>query len=51
MEDLSTAFVFWDDLKRCVLKIAEPLGAQELAADMQAASKVLARKRNDLGLR
>lgn len=51
MEDLSTAFVFWDDLKRCVLKIAEPVGAQELAADMQAASKVLARKRNDLGLR
>jgi len=50
MEDLATAFLFWDDLKRCVRKIAEPLGAQELAADMEAASKVLARKRNELGL-
>lgn len=50
MEDLATAFVFWEDLKRCVLHIAEPLGAQELAADMEAASEVLARKRQELGL-
>ncbi|CAE7939761.1 EXO1, partial [Symbiodinium sp. KB8] len=50
LEDLSTAFRFWEDLKRCVLAIAEPLGAQELADDMEEASKLLAHQRQELGL-
>ncbi|CAJ1371337.1 unnamed protein product [Effrenium voratum] len=50
LEDLAMAFLFWEDLKRCVLKIADPLGAQELAADMKAASEVLARQKQELGL-
>jgi len=41
LEDLKNAFVFWADLKRCVEEIAEPLGAQELADDMNMANGFL----------
>ena len=36
MEDLKGAFLFWEEMRRCVDIIAEPLGAEELAEDMQA---------------
>eukprot|EP00931_Biecheleriopsis_adriatica_P028045 TRINITY_DN16776_c0_g2_i1.p1 TRINITY_DN16776_c0_g2~~TRINITY_DN16776_c0_g2_i1.p1 ORF type:complete len:743 (+),score=127.44 TRINITY_DN16776_c0_g2_i1:66-2294(+) len=45
LQDLKLAFSFWEELTRCVLKIAEPLGAEELAEDMMAASKVLTQQR------
>jgi len=41
MKDLRVAFAFWEDLRRCVDAIAEPLGAEELSNDMKQASKVL----------
>eukprot|EP00440_Ansanella_granifera_P034923 gb/GFBE01037884.1/.p1 GENE.gb/GFBE01037884.1/~~gb/GFBE01037884.1/.p1 ORF type:complete len:731 (+),score=127.65 gb/GFBE01037884.1/:1-2193(+) len=50
LEDLKGAFVFWEDLKRCVLQIAEPLGATDLADSMKAAGEVLARQRKILGV-
>lgn len=41
-EDLKVAFTFWEDLRRCVDEIAEPLGAEDLAEDMKHASTLLA---------
>merc|ERR1719382_349992 len=35
VEDLKIAISFWKDLKRCVDAIAEPLGAEELAREME----------------
>mmetsp|Transcript_50726 Transcript_50726/g.117800 ORF Transcript_50726/g.117800 Transcript_50726/m.117800 type:complete len:761 (+) Transcript_50726:91-2373(+) len=49
-EDLRTAFHFWDDLRRCVDEIAEPLGAEELAEDMKAASDLLRQQQQRLGV-
>eukprot|EP00439_Symbiodinium_sp_Y106_P080823 s1485_g19.t1 len=46
LEDLSTAFRFWEERGGSVLAIAEPLGAQELADDMEEASKLLAHQRS-----
>jgi hypothetical protein len=40
-QDLKDAMVFWEDLRRCVDEIAVPLGAEELAEDMKAASSFL----------
>jgi len=45
LEDLKSAFAFWDDMTRCVLAIAEPLGAEELAEDMKRASTILEDKK------
>lgn len=50
LEDLKSAFVFWEDLKRCVNAIAVPLGAEELAADMKAASEFLAQQQRHLNI-
>lgn len=50
IEDLKLAFRFWEDLRRCVDAIAEPLGAQELNEDMKAAEIVLTQQRQRLGL-
>merc|ERR1711974_250303 len=49
-EDLRGAFLFWDDLRRCVDQIAEPLGAEELAEDMKHASTFLVQQQQRLGL-
>jgi hypothetical protein len=49
VEDLKTAFQFWEDLKRCVEEIAEPLGAEELRDDMRAATKALYQQQQRLG--
>jgi len=49
-EDLKGAFIFWEDLKRCVEEIAEPLGAEELARDMQIATEELLLQQQKLGL-
>jgi len=49
-EDLKYALLFWEDLKRCVDAIAEPLGAEELADDMKAASAVLHQQQQKLGI-
>jgi len=50
LEDLRGAFTFWQELRRCVDEIAEPLGAEWLAHDMVAASEVLRAKQQQLGL-
>jgi hypothetical protein len=50
VEDLKVAFSFWQDLKRCVDTIAELLGAEELAADMQLATELLQTQRARLGM-
>jgi len=49
-EDLRGAFHFWDDLRRCVDEIAEPLGAEELSADMKTASLFLQQQQQRLGI-
>jgi len=49
-EDLKYALLFWEDLKRCVDAIAEPLGAEELAEDIKAASEVLHQQQHKLGI-
>jgi len=41
IEDLKNAFQFWEDLRRCVDAIAQPLDAEELNEDMKQASKIL----------
>lgn len=50
IEDLKVAFAFWDDLKRCVEAIAEPLGAEELSQDIANASLVLQAQQRRLGI-
>lgn len=50
IEDLKMAFRFWDDLRRCVDAIAEPLGAEELSEDMKAADEVLQAQQKRLGI-
>merc|ERR1711971_1037030 len=35
VDDLKVAFQFWDDLRRCVDAIAEPLECQELRDEME----------------
>jgi len=50
LADLRLAMHFWDELRRCVEKIADPLGAEELAEDMKVASEVLRSKQQQLGL-
>jgi len=50
LEDLQSAFAFWDDLRRCVDTIAEPLGAEELSEDMKNASAILHAQQQRLGL-
>jgi len=47
-EDLQTAFFFWEDLRRCVDEIAEPLEAEELAEDMKVASTLLQQQQQKL---
>mmetsp|Transcript_57653 Transcript_57653/g.137121 ORF Transcript_57653/g.137121 Transcript_57653/m.137121 type:complete len:781 (+) Transcript_57653:107-2449(+) len=49
-EDLKTAMLFWEDLRRCVDEIAEPLGAGELAEDMKNASMLLESQQQRLGV-
>lgn len=41
LEDLRTAFLFWEDLKRCTETIAEQLDMTDLANDVQSASTFL----------
>lgn len=41
MEDLKNAFLFWDDLRRCVDAIAEPLDCTELRDEMTMATEEL----------
>merc|ERR1719387_1886563 len=48
--DLKSAFVFWDELMRCVNVIANPLGADDLLADMNQASQLLADQRRATGI-
>lgn len=50
VDDLRVAFLFWEDLKRCVDQIAEPLGAQELRGDMLKASQMLHAQQKHLGI-
>lgn len=50
VEDLKAAFAFWEDLRRCVDTIAEPLGADELSEDMKNASEILAAQQRKLNI-
>jgi len=50
LEDLKMAFHFWEDVRRCVNKIAEPLGAEDLAEDMSMATRILESKKSLLGI-
>lgn len=50
LDDLKTAFLFWEDLRRCVDYIAEPLGAEDLAADMKVATEVLKKQQTKLNI-
>jgi len=50
MEDLRAAFAFWNDLRRCVDTIAEPLGAEDLMRDMHSASEMLLQQQQRLNL-
>lgn len=50
LEDLKYAFQFWNDLRRCVDKVAEPLGAVELSEEMKNAGDFLLRQQIALGL-
>lgn len=49
-QDLKSAFLFWEELKRCVDKIAEPLGAADLKDDMDEAHQLLTRQRQKLNM-
>jgi hypothetical protein len=52
VEDLKTAFLFWDDLKRCVDQIAEPLGCEELRDEMlMATDRFLKPRQEALGIK
>jgi len=48
IEDLKNAISFWKDLKRCVDHIAQPLGAEELMADMANATLMLEEQQSRL---
>jgi hypothetical protein len=47
-EDLLKAFDFWSELRRCVIQIAEPLGAEEFAEDMDNATVLLDQQKDRL---
>merc|ERR1719492_434221 len=49
-EDLRRALHFWEDLRRIVDEIAEPLCAQELAQDMMTASSLLGQQQQRLSI-
>jgi hypothetical protein len=48
--DLKLAFQFWEDLKRCIEAIADPLGAEDLRDDMTNASEMLYAQQRRLGI-
>jgi len=50
IEDLRSAFAFWEDLRRCVDDIADKLGAEELAEEMKNASEILHAQQQKLGI-
>uniref|UniRef100_A0A7S1AHB7 XPG N-terminal domain-containing protein n=1 Tax=Noctiluca scintillans TaxID=2966 RepID=A0A7S1AHB7_NOCSC len=50
-EDLKNAFLFWEDLRRCIKEIAEPLGAQKFLEDMDEATELLVKQQTKLGIK
>merc|ERR1719277_958018 len=51
LEDLKTAFAFWEDLRRCIDRIAEELpDLEELADGMEHASQLLLAQQQRLGV-
>jgi hypothetical protein len=51
VEDLKNAFLFWDDLRRCVDAIAEPLDCTELRDEMEMAhNEFLLPQQRNLGI-
>merc|ERR1719272_2631101 len=49
--DLQQAFLFWEDVRRCVDEMCTAgLDCNELAEDMKAAGTLLLSKQNELGL-
>jgi len=50
LADLKLAFEFWDELKRCVDTIADPLGAEDLKNEMDYADSMLREKRKRFGI-
>jgi hypothetical protein len=49
-QDLRDAFLFWNDLRRCVDETAEPLQNQVMSDDFRTASGVLAAQQKQLGV-
>eukprot|EP00933_Yihiella_yeosuensis_P021782 TRINITY_DN17190_c0_g1_i1.p1 TRINITY_DN17190_c0_g1~~TRINITY_DN17190_c0_g1_i1.p1 ORF type:complete len:755 (-),score=163.04 TRINITY_DN17190_c0_g1_i1:341-2605(-) len=50
MEDLKTAFDFWDDLTRCVKTIVSDLGScEDMAQEMEMAGEMLKKQKARLG--
>mmetsp|Transcript_73169 Transcript_73169/g.161491 ORF Transcript_73169/g.161491 Transcript_73169/m.161491 type:complete len:756 (-) Transcript_73169:92-2359(-) len=50
IEDMKLAFTFWQDLRRCMDKIAEDLGADDLVEEMRKASEILEAQRKRLNI-
>mmetsp|Transcript_98390 Transcript_98390/g.275530 ORF Transcript_98390/g.275530 Transcript_98390/m.275530 type:complete len:753 (+) Transcript_98390:180-2438(+) len=50
IEDLKCAFAFWDDLRRCVDRIAASSGNEELAHSMVLPSEILRAKQREMGM-
>lgn len=48
VEDLKVAFMFWDDLRRCVDEIAGPLGADDISEEMKHATSLLLHQQSRL---
>mmetsp|Transcript_62144 Transcript_62144/g.148228 ORF Transcript_62144/g.148228 Transcript_62144/m.148228 type:complete len:750 (+) Transcript_62144:110-2359(+) len=50
-EDLRNALHFWDDLRRCVDKIAAPLGVEKMSESMKVANDMLQKQCAALNIR
>lgn len=50
VEDLRSAFAFWNDLRRCMADIAEPLGATDLLQSMEIANDFLVEQQKRLNI-
>lgn len=50
LEDLRSAFAFWNDIRRCVKEIAENLDGEDLHRDFEDATRVLTQKQQTLGI-
>jgi len=50
VEDLKSAFAFWNDLRRCVREVSEHCDVEDLPQSMELASTVLQQQQQRLGI-